>query len=84
MLQSRTNQGSLTYTGKFYVFGEYTDKFSPRIKQVLNCVECYCPSTDEWHAMPPMLQPRKDPRGVVAIGENFYIVDGIDYHRMAR
>merc|ERR1712023_353358 len=30
--------------------------------------------------MPSMLERRKDPRGVVAIRENFYIVDGLDYH----
>ena len=47
---------------------------------VLNSVECYCPLLDEWHMMPSMLQPRK-PQGVVAIGDSFYIIDGVDYDR---
>ena len=31
------------------------------------------------YLMPPMLQPRKDPRGVLTIGSSFYIAGGIDY-----
>ena len=29
--------------------------------------------------MPPMLEPRIDPRGVVAIDDKFYIIDGLDH-----
>ena len=47
--------------------------------RVSNSVQCYCPLSDEWHIMPPMLRHRKDARGVVAIGKKIYIVDGIDY-----
>ena len=46
---------------------------------MLNSVEYYCPSSDEWHIMPSMIQPRISPRGVVAVNEQFYIVDGVDY-----
>ena len=65
MIHCRTDQGLLTNNGKFYVFRGYTSTLSPRIKRVLNSVECYCPSLNEWHTMPPMLQPRKKNRGVV-------------------
>ena len=43
--------------------------------------ERYSPTSDEWQLLPPMLQPRKDPQGVVIIGGCLYIIDGIDYGR---
>ena len=69
MSYARSAQGSLTHNGKFYIFGGYEETFNQQIFRVLHPVEYYCPLTDEWHIMPPMLHPRKDPRGVVAIHE---------------
>ena len=76
MLSPRHEQGSLKFNGKSYVFGgpEISEDFEER---VLSSVECYCPSSDEWHEMPPILQSRKDPKVVVAIGKKIYIVDGV-------
>ena len=80
MLRSRHEQGSLKYNGKFHVFGGYAQSEDLE-ERVLNSVECYCPSSDEWHEMPPMLQPRKNPKAVVTIGRKNYIVDGVHNNR---
>ena len=60
---------------RFYILGGYQRTDNPMVMRVLNSVGCCCPSSDEWQLLPPMLQPRMSPRGVVAIGNG---VDGVD------
>ena len=79
MLTPSTDQGSLVYKGKIYIFGGLRETLTSHMSQVLNTVECYCPLLNEWHYLPPMLERRKEPRGVVAINNEIYIVDGIDH-----
>ena len=66
---------------RFYILGGYQRTDNPMVMRVLNSVGCCCPSSDEWQLLPPMLQPRMSPRGVVAIGRCLYIVDGVDDNR---
>ena len=79
MLHPRIDEGSVVFDGRFYVFGGYQNTYNKIDMRVLHSVECYSPSSDEWQLLPPMIQPRMNPRGVVEICGCFYIVDGVDY-----
>ena len=79
MLNPRIGAGSVVFDGRFYILGGYQCTDNPSVMRVLNSVECYSPSSDEWQLLPPMLQPRMNPRGVLVIGRCLYIVDGVDY-----
>ena len=79
MLIPRIDAGSVAFAGSFYILGGSQDTGNPMVRRVLNSVERYSPSSDEWQLLPPMLQPRMDPRGVAVIGGCLYIVDGVCY-----
>ena len=79
MLNPGIGEGSVVFDGRFYILGGYQHTDNRVVARVLNSVECYSPSPDEWQLLPPMLQPRMNPRGVVVIGTCLFIVDGVDY-----
>ena len=79
MLARRTSEGSITFGGRFYILRIDQDTEECDLMRVLHSVERYLPASDRWQMLQPMLQPRRDPRGVVAIGGCLCIVNGINY-----
>ena len=64
----RVDEGSVAFCERFYILGGYQRTDNLMVMRLLNSIGRCCPFSDEWQLLPPMLQPRMSPRGVVAIG----------------